>query len=202
VTLTLNRLWSNISIAHRLIILDICAKLFVNPTRGSKDIQRRRNAVIQCLILDCDLNLEPTLVKHRHCTLSHHTWHLCKVICKSHQRFKRYRADTKAWRTDRRTEGQTYRQTDRQTTELNTICLPISWGGDIINDLHNYTTWSCVKTEIGRWIKLIKLKTEIHNSFKPHNTRDAQKKGRADWRTDRLTYVYKHCTLSVSITIF
>jgi len=28
--------------AHRLIILDICAKLFVNPTRGSKDIERTR----------------------------------------------------------------------------------------------------------------------------------------------------------------
>ena len=78
-----------------LIILDICAKLFVNPTRGSKDIERTRKTVIQCLILDCDLDLEPTLVKHRHCTLSHHTWHLCKVICKSHQGFKRYRADMK-----------------------------------------------------------------------------------------------------------
>ena len=39
-TLTLNQHWSNIHTAHRLIILDICAKLFVNPTRGSKDIER------------------------------------------------------------------------------------------------------------------------------------------------------------------
>jgi len=109
VTLTLNRPWSNISTAHCLIILDICAKLFVNPTRRSKDIEGTRNSVIQCLILDCDLDLEPTLVKHRHCTLSHHTWHLCNVICKSHQGFKRYRADRKAWQTDgwtdRRTDG-------------------------------------------------------------------------------------------------
>ena len=146
-TLILNRPWSNKSNAHCLIILDICAKLFVKPTRGSediertwntviqclifdcdldleptlvkhshctsshhtgicaklfvnptrglKDVDRKRNTVIQCLILDCDLDLEPTLVKHRHCTSSHHTWHLCKVICKSHQGFKRYRADTK-----------------------------------------------------------------------------------------------------------
>jgi len=42
VTLTLNRPWSNIGTAHRLIILDICAKLFVYPTRGSKDIERTR----------------------------------------------------------------------------------------------------------------------------------------------------------------
>ena len=41
-TLTLTRPWSNIDTAHRLIILDICAKLFVNPTRGSKDIERTR----------------------------------------------------------------------------------------------------------------------------------------------------------------
>ena len=39
-TLTLTRPWSNIGTAHRLIILDICAKLFVNPTRGSKDIEQ------------------------------------------------------------------------------------------------------------------------------------------------------------------
>jgi len=101
--LDLERPWSNIGTAHCLIILDICAKLFVNPTRGSKDIERTRNTVIQCLILNCDL--EPTLVKHRHCTLSHHTWHLCKVICKSHQGFKRYRADTKVWRTDGQTDN-------------------------------------------------------------------------------------------------
>ena len=41
-TLTFNRPWSNIGTVHRLIILDICAKLFVNPTRGSKDIERTR----------------------------------------------------------------------------------------------------------------------------------------------------------------
>jgi len=66
VTLTLNQPWSNLGTPHRLIILDICAKLFVNPTRGSKDIERTQNTVIQCLNLDCDLDLEPTLVKHRH----------------------------------------------------------------------------------------------------------------------------------------
>jgi len=38
----LNRPWSNLGTAHRLIILDICAKLFENPTRGSKDIERTR----------------------------------------------------------------------------------------------------------------------------------------------------------------
>jgi len=40
--MTLNRPWSNIGTAHRLIILDICAQIFVNPTRGSKDIERTR----------------------------------------------------------------------------------------------------------------------------------------------------------------
>jgi len=60
----MNRPWSNIGTAHRLIILDICAKFFVNPSIGSKDIEQTRDTVIQCLILDCDLDLEPTLVKH------------------------------------------------------------------------------------------------------------------------------------------
>ena len=41
-TFTLNRPWSNKGNAHRLVILDICAKLFVNPTMGSKDIERTR----------------------------------------------------------------------------------------------------------------------------------------------------------------
>jgi len=40
--MTLNQPWSNIGTAHRFIILDICAKLFVNPTRGSKDIEWTR----------------------------------------------------------------------------------------------------------------------------------------------------------------
>jgi len=41
-TLTLNRPWSNVDTAHGFITLDICANLFVNPTSGSKDIERTR----------------------------------------------------------------------------------------------------------------------------------------------------------------
>jgi len=88
VTLTLNRPWSNLGTAHRLIIANISGKLFVNPTRGSKDKEWTQYTVIQCLILNFDLDLEQTLVKHRHCTSSHHSWHLCRVICKSNQGFK------------------------------------------------------------------------------------------------------------------
>jgi len=126
----LNRPWSNIGTAHRLIILDMCAKLFVNPTRGSKDMEGTWNTVIQCLILDCDLDLEPTLFKHRHCTTSHHTWHLCKVICTSHQGFKKYRAGTKVWQTDRRTDRRTAGRTDNAAKNN---MSPYFMGGDIIN---------------------------------------------------------------------
>jgi len=42
VTLTLNWPWSNIGTAHRVIILDICAELFVNPTRVSKYIEQTK----------------------------------------------------------------------------------------------------------------------------------------------------------------
>jgi len=77
-TLTLNRPWSNERTSRRLIILNSCEKLFVNPTRGSKDMERTQNTVIQCLIVNVDP--EPTLVNHTHCTSTHHTWHLNRVI--------------------------------------------------------------------------------------------------------------------------
>jgi len=41
-TLTVKKPWSNIGTAHRVIIANIIEKLFVNPTRGSKDIERTR----------------------------------------------------------------------------------------------------------------------------------------------------------------
>jgi len=69
--LTLNRPWSKIRTAHRLIISDICAELFENPT--SKDIERTQNTVIQCLTLNLDVDLEPTLVKYTHYTSTHQT---------------------------------------------------------------------------------------------------------------------------------
>jgi len=34
--------------AHRVIIFDSCALLFVHPIMGSKDIERKRNTAIQC----------------------------------------------------------------------------------------------------------------------------------------------------------
>ena len=70
--LDLEPTWSNIGTAHRLIIADIRAKLLVNPTRGSKDKELTKNTVIQCLILNFDLDLQLTLVKHKHCTSSHY----------------------------------------------------------------------------------------------------------------------------------
>jgi len=63
-TLTLNQPWSNIGTAHRPNIANISGKLFVNPTRGSKDKEQTQNTVIQCLILNFDLELQLTLVKH------------------------------------------------------------------------------------------------------------------------------------------
>ena len=70
-----------------------CAELFVNPNWGSKDKEQTQNTVIQCLTLNYDL--DPILVKHMHCTSTHFTWHLYRVICNFQQGFKRYRANTK-----------------------------------------------------------------------------------------------------------
>jgi len=68
-----NRLCLNIGTAHRVIIANISGTLFVNPTRGSKDTERTQNTVIQSLILNVDLDLQLTLVKHKRCTLSHYS---------------------------------------------------------------------------------------------------------------------------------
>jgi len=69
-------------------------KLFPNPSNGSRDTDWNINLVIISLTLNYYLDLEVTLVKHAFCTSSHHTWHVCWVICKSHKGFKRYRVDT------------------------------------------------------------------------------------------------------------
>jgi len=78
-----------------LLVCYVCAVTDTNPTRGSKDTERTKNTVIQCLILNFDLDLQLTLVKHKNCISSHYSLHSCKVICKSNQGFKRYRADIK-----------------------------------------------------------------------------------------------------------
>jgi len=75
--------WSDLShtCAHqnRFMVLYMSAKAFQNVTNPSRVIERTCNTVIQCLTLNYDS--KPTWVKH--------TWHLCIVICKSHQGFKR-----------------------------------------------------------------------------------------------------------------
>ena len=70
-------------------------QFFENPTKASRDIERTRNTVIQCLTFNYDIDLEPTLVNHMQCTLTHHSWHVCRVIWKSHHDSKRYKVDTK-----------------------------------------------------------------------------------------------------------
>jgi len=109
--LTLTRPWSNIATAYRLIILDICAKFFVNPPRGAKDIERTRNTVIHCLILDCDLDLEPTLVKHKHCTSSYHRLIILDMCTKF---FVNPTMGSKDIERIRKRDVQTDGQTDRQ----------------------------------------------------------------------------------------
>jgi len=99
----------------------LCSNWWTAPW-GSKDIYWSRNTVILCLTLNYDLDLEPTLVKHTHCTSSHHTWHLWQVIYKSYQRFKRYRADTKYSHTKFNLEQWPWSSTDLgETNSLHII---------------------------------------------------------------------------------
>ena len=116
--------------AHRLMVIYICAKSFKNVINLSRVRERTLNIVIQCLTMNYDLDLQPTLAKHTHCTTTHHTWHLRRVFCKS-QGFKIYRAATTHRHTDRRTDGRTVEQTDIVTTELNNMA-PHFMGEEIL----------------------------------------------------------------------
>jgi len=46
-------------------------------------------------VIELGKGLRSYNVKHTPCPSTHYNWHLCRVICESHQGFKRYRADTK-----------------------------------------------------------------------------------------------------------
>jgi len=53
--------------------------------------RQTHNTVRQCLTLNYDLDIEPTLVKHMQFTFI--ILDICAFICKSHQRIKWYKAD-------------------------------------------------------------------------------------------------------------
>ena len=99
--------WSNIGTAHRLIILDICAKLFINPTRGSKDIERTRKCDGQT-----DRRLESS---HRWTFVGYFSTQQVSIGLPEH--------------TDGRTDGRTDGQTD---SGAKNNMSPHFMGGDII----------------------------------------------------------------------
>ena len=68
--MTLTRPWSNIRTAHGLNILDICAVLFENPTRGLKDIDWTRKR---------DRRTDRQLVKIQYVSLFHGERHNAKI---------------------------------------------------------------------------------------------------------------------------
>jgi len=91
--------WSNMWFAHSRMVLNTCAKSFQNVTNPLRVKKRTHNTAIQCLTLNYNLDHEQTLVIETQCSSTYHTWHLCNNIWKSHQRFKRYGADTKSSHT-------------------------------------------------------------------------------------------------------
>jgi len=60
--------WSALGQTYALHIdsssLTFAQSFSFNPTRGSKDIERTRNTVIQCLTINYGLDLEVTFIKH------------------------------------------------------------------------------------------------------------------------------------------
>ena len=86
---------------------------FVNPTKGSKDIERTRNTVIQYLILNCELDLDPTLTNID----TAHRLIILNIFAKLFVNPTRGSTDIERTRkcdgqTDGRTDGQTDGQTD------------------------------------------------------------------------------------------
>ena len=115
----MNRPWWNMCYAHGILAFYFCVKSFQNVTNLPWVIERTRNTDIQCLSLNFDH--EPTLVKHTHCSSTHHCRHLRRVICKFHQEFKNIK------RTRKR-DGQADRRTDRPSDNgAKTVCLPFHW---------------------------------------------------------------------------
>ena len=96
--------WLNQLMRYTWVLCNTCTDYKTTGQRDTTQLSERKLARViynyqpghnTMFILNCDLDLDPTLVKPRHCMSSHHTWHLCKVICKSHHWFKRYGGDTK-----------------------------------------------------------------------------------------------------------
>lgn len=65
---------SNIGTAHGIIIFDICARAFRKVTNPTKVIEWKRNAAIQCLTMNYDIDLEIILVTHTNYTWNNYTW--------------------------------------------------------------------------------------------------------------------------------
>ena len=72
---------------HRLVMMVICAKLFLNPSMHNKDIGRTRTGFTevnaQSLNADCDLDLWPSDMIFVRDTSSCHDNHLCHFFFNS-----------------------------------------------------------------------------------------------------------------------
>ena len=67
-TLTFNWPWPKMGSAHHHMVLNTCARSFLNVTNPSRVNEQTHKTAIQCLTLRYDLDLESTWVKHMHCT--------------------------------------------------------------------------------------------------------------------------------------
>ena len=111
--MALNWPWSNICTAHQLIILDNHAELFANKYK------RYRPNKLKLKLWPWPLT-DHGQTQALHIVSSYLTF--VQNIWKSHKGFKRYRVDTKVWRTDGQTDNRAKNN--------------ISWGGDIIKVSH------------------------------------------------------------------
>ena len=155
------------SIAHRLIIADICA-VICKYHQGFK--RYRADTKYSHTMLNLKLWPWPwtDICQKRHCTSFHRSRHLCRVICKSNQGFKRYRANMKYSHT--------------------ILDCDLDFEQTLVKHRHctsSYYTW-----------RLCKVICKSHQEFKRY--RADTKVWQTDGRTDRQTMELKTICLPIT----
>ena len=98
--------------AHCLIVLNICVKFGENVMNSIGVMERTRvhgrNGYVQCSKGNNSISRQARIIVHVFCTLSHGVLHWCEVLRKYLKWYQSYRADTKLWSADGRTDTQNF----------------------------------------------------------------------------------------------
>ena len=117
--------------AHRLAMIIICAKQFLNLIMQYRVMDQTRTGLtepyIQRLSVDCDLDLGPRNMILVRDTPSYHDNHLCQIIFRSRYRGRSYKPDTIL----KCVNGQTHKPTNQHTYILPPFHMGVGVGGGL-----------------------------------------------------------------------